>query len=237
MAGQQGFYPRRKFGRSGFHIAHSPIEGGKFRAQVDDANIHELAAEFSRTFLRSSHEPFTKTCALHTGTYRKQPKIAAIAALLYVDAAGLSCDEELALSQKFQHLIEIDSVVFDEESLNLERLIDDCDQTRSIILPSTANFHRNILCSEQRLPRSDRPRRGARETRAERMASVMLQPREEGPSFDNSLSRANNHYDAYFASDARALEVCRFFLGAKTTSLLNVPFRKVPVIFFAGVFN
>jgi hypothetical protein len=160
MAGQQGFYAGRKFGRSGFHIAHSPIEGGQFRTQVDDANINELAAEFSRTVLRSSQEPSTKTGALHSGTYRKQPEIAAIAAGFYVDAAGLICDEELALSLKFQHLIEIDSVVFDEESLNAERLIDDYDQTRSIILPSTANFHRNILCSEQIAP-SLWPQRGA----------------------------------------------------------------------------
>jgi hypothetical protein len=152
MAGQQCFYAGRKLGRSGFLIAHSLIERGKFRAQVDDANINELAAEFSCTVLRSSHEPSAKTGALHSWTYRKQPEIAAITARFYIDAAGLICDEELPLLQKFQHLIEIDWVVFDEESLNSERLIDDCDQTRGIILPSTANVHRNILCSEQIAP-------------------------------------------------------------------------------------
>lgn len=147
MAGQQCFYAGREFGLSGFRIAHSPIERGKFLAPVDYANINELAAEFSRPVLGSSHEPSAKAGALQTGTYRKQPEIVAIATGFDVDAAGLVYDEELALSQKFQHLIEINSVVFDEESLHSERLIDDYDQTRSVIPLSTANVHRDILCS------------------------------------------------------------------------------------------
>ena len=66
MTRQQCLYARREFRSAGFHIAQSPIEGGKLLVQVDHSDIDELAMQFSRPILGGIHEPSAETGIPHT---------------------------------------------------------------------------------------------------------------------------------------------------------------------------
>src|SRR5438067_4576026 len=124
---------RAALGREGrcsrFHVPETAVEGGQLDAQVDDLDVDRAAPRPPETLLRGLDQRPASALAVLGRIHGEQPEIAAVTALLDVDAADgravLVGEEESALLHVGPDLVLVRAIALDEETLHLEGGVDE----------------------------------------------------------------------------------------------------------------